>query len=956
MQCRGLGAALAAALLVWYLSSLWRWRRGVHVSPTLAPRADTSLQHVLDDVRAQSDSVRRLIEQSESANRELTRQLGRLGRGANGSASAPTDSGVPRPSASPPTACPKGCEVYGNCNELSGECACPFTREGAACDQPTMPDCATGGGPADGSEVDAFVNLAGLAGEQFWWNLRDIRNDGKDWRRRSPPYRWVGMVTCRCVEQAVSRLSLLLSPMPPVYPSYIGHSELALQHLVCVDAPGQTTAELWASGGSSTGVRWASRPVVAWLKSFPAHAPMLLPLHLVNERDFVRPAHPHLMYLTPYMLQRARTYAQASLRLRSGEPQSSVVLGEAGGELTAGLCASGHAAHSPSLLLVSWCARWTGRWQAAEQQPSCYCLSYWEADSHSMRQKAAHWRGPTVETGGAAVCKPPGAARVRRYLARLGTGPRGYPHVDELQRLDRVLFHLGPDMWRTSHLTHLRTKLCPNECTGRGSCAYGYCHCDRGFWGLDCGMSAERAALQRTLTHRPRVYVYEVPVALRRSCGPWRLSEELGDTLLASDYLEPDPQRADLFWIYGCPNGDTVMPMLAWIKRHRPYWNASVRMGVPRHVMVVGHEEGWSEVWSSLGRWLNGPGLDHDNMAHTWDDLHPSSPSRQLASLQLSGNSDYLVSGARVRGVSRRSPCRICFQPDKDVMIPGFPGIMDYPDDVPSLSIYDVQPHGRKSDCDRLARAKAYLPSGVPAPRKNSPKVFFSGAVQTKTHGPGLYEPSRLVFYSCWKNRSTENDFFIRQTESVLISVNSWEVEKPVDPVRYTRQASFCIVPEGKIGSYGHRMIAAVQLGCVPIFTKERYSYPFFHHAINWSMISVHVPPDQMPHLPQILANTDVEKLRAAMSNVRRRLLWTGLYGACHLQAEEGGKYDAFDTLLQELKTPRKHFKLTLDHKGPAAPERLYELNDWLRQRNGDFCTHGYRCIDQFKRSCAEQL
>eukprot|EP00965_Chrysotila_dentata_P241214 6204150-Pleurochrysis_carterae.AAC.3 len=50
----------------------------------------------------------------------------------------------------------------------------------------------------------------------------------------------------------------------------------------------------------------------------------------------------------------------------------------------------------------------------------------------------------------------------------------------------------------------------------------------------------------------------------------------------------------------------------------------------------------------------------------------------------------------------------------------------------------------------------------------------------TKTHGPGLYEPSRLVFYNCWKNRSKENDFFIRQTENVLISVNAWEVRPPL--------------------------------------------------------------------------------------------------------------------------------------------------------------------------------
>eukprot|EP00966_Prymnesium_polylepis_P072157 1675762-Prymnesium_polylepis.1 len=111
-----------------------------------------------------------------------------------------------------------------------------------------------------------------------------------------------------------------------------------------------------------------------------------------------------------------------------------------------------------------------------------------------------------------------------------------------------------------------------------------------------------------------------------------------------------------------------------------------------------------------------------------------------------------------------------------------------------------------------------------------------------------------------------------------------------------------------------------------------------------------------MPRLPSILAAADVERLRAAMSTVRRRLLWTQLYGTCHLQPGEGGDKDAFDTLMEVLRTPRRHFELEGDHTAPRAPEMLYQLNDWLKARAGDECTRGFRCIDQYKRSCAEQL
>jgi hypothetical protein len=72
----------------------------------------------------------------------------------------------------------------------------------------------------------------------------------------------------------------------------------------------------------------------------------------------------------------------------------------------------------------------------------------------------------------------------------------------------------------------------------------------------------------------------------------------------------------------------------------------------------------------------------------------------------------------------------------------------------------------------------------------------------------------------------------VRQTESVTISVNPWEIEQPVDPMPHLRHASFCVVPEGKIGSYGHRSLMALMMGCVPLLTKELYSFNFFHEVL----------------------------------------------------------------------------------------------------------------------------
>mgnify|MGYP003317039739 CR=1 FL=1 len=42
-------------------------------------------------------------------------------------------------------------------------------------------------------------------------------------------------------------------------------------------------------------------------------------------------------------------------------------------------------------------------------------------------------------------------------------------------------------------------------------------------------------------------------------------------------------------------------------------------------------------------------------------------------------------------------------------------------------------------------------------------------------------------------------------------------------------------------------------LGCVPLFTKERFSFPVFHEEIDWAALSLHVPPAELPRLPQLV-------------------------------------------------------------------------------------------------------
>ena len=170
------------------------------------------------EVRRQLGRVHRLLNETEAANARLRAELGRMSaEGAAAAAAAAADAadaaapagGAPRalapPSPSTPPRCPRGCTRHGNCNGLTGECACPLTHRGPACDEPTMPACATG-------VDDGTINLSWLVSEAFWYGLRDIRSDGTDGRRQAPNSRWVGVVPCACVLQAIAVFSMQAAP------------------------------------------------------------------------------------------------------------------------------------------------------------------------------------------------------------------------------------------------------------------------------------------------------------------------------------------------------------------------------------------------------------------------------------------------------------------------------------------------------------------------------------------------------------------------------------------------------------------------------------------------------------------------------------------------------------------------------------------------------------------------
>ena len=86
----------------------------------------------------------------------------------------------------------------------------------------------------DNYSDDETLNLSWLASSEFWQAMHWVTNNGQDKRRSSPPFRWVGVVPCDCVVQAVQLFSLRASPQPARWPKTIQpHEMLSMQRIVC---------------------------------------------------------------------------------------------------------------------------------------------------------------------------------------------------------------------------------------------------------------------------------------------------------------------------------------------------------------------------------------------------------------------------------------------------------------------------------------------------------------------------------------------------------------------------------------------------------------------------------------------------------------------------------------------------------------------------------------------------
>ena len=80
--------------------------------------------------------------------------------------------------------------------------------------------------------------------------------------------------------------------------------------------------------------------------------------------------------------------------------------------------------------------------------------------------------------------------------------------------------------------------ICLNGCSGRGKCIRSFCHCEPGYFGMDCSRSKGYPARPESIPEwsKPRIYIYELPQSI--SSNSMELDDNLADAIpIYSAYL-----------------------------------------------------------------------------------------------------------------------------------------------------------------------------------------------------------------------------------------------------------------------------------------------------------------------------------------------------------------------------------------------------------------------------------
>ena len=493
--------------------------------------------------------------------------------------------------------------------------------------------------------------------------------------------------------------------------------------------------------------------------------------------------------------------------------------------------------------------------------------------------------------------------------------------------------------------------LCPLDCSGRGACDWqGFCRCDAGYWGVDCGETSdgdrpvlalalgggERRARRAEKPRAPRVYVLPMPPHLRFGVdfSP-KLDELLTERLLKSAaHRAASADEADYFWCPGPPlviDGHRLLARLWHVRERWPAaWNRTA--GLPRLMLALlterasmdsfqlSYTEDDREEWPALASAPHVRGLvallprcaarpaaaarDADDAAGGADalsaHLHALRERRSAPLLRaLFGGGGYQEKGQRgcrlPADFAAASPTRawLGVQFNGNTRPPVF-FARGVDVAVPQLQLAKGGgSHADQQSCDAMNASSpwsAHFRRAALAARRPTLLWFGGhgghGDARTEMLRRHAREPGFELVDTNWRN---PNHGVAR------------------DAVNMTLTSRFCWVPRGQGQGDPTRHMVAIFHGCVPVFSLApagRDDALPFDELIDWRTFSVVAPTDRLADLPSTLRSIAASEPRLAAMRGRLRcawrlLFWSSLVGACFGEPARG---DAFDALMAVLR------------------------------------------------------